>query len=99
MNPHSEFQALVTSLGEHLVGYIGKEYISSMSVVGIESANEASIIVVPREHTPEVYDRIIARVIDVRDMFMGEIQFDYMISDTDDSISMQSESKAVFSAA
>jgi len=99
MNPHSEFQALVTSLGEQLVSYIGSDFYDSISVVGIESANEASIIIVPSEHTPAVYDRIIDKMIDVRGMFMDEIRFDYMISDSDDSIAAQSDSKAVFAAA
>lgn len=96
MTRYSEFQALVTSLGEQLVSYIGSEFYSSISVVGIESSNEASIIIVPSEHTPDVYDKIIDAVIDVRGMFMDEIRFDYLISDSDESGASQSGAKAVF---
>lgn len=99
MTPQSEFQALITSLGESLVAYIGKDVIRSLSVVGSESSSVASVVVVPTLHAPKVYDQIIDGVIDVRGMFMGDIQFDYVISDSDESMEEATGSKAVFATA
>lgn len=99
MTPQTEFQALITSLGSSLVAYIGKDVIESLSVVGFENSNAASVVIVPTAHAPKVYDQIIDGVIDVRGMFMSDIQFDYVISDSDESVEEATGSKAVFATA
>lgn len=99
MTPQSEFQALITSLGESLVAYIGKDVIESLSVVGNEKSNLASVVIVPIHHVPKVYDQIIDGVIDVRGMFMKDIQFDYFISDTDESTSVRDDATASYAMA
>lgn len=99
MTPQTEFQALITSLGESLVAYIGKDVIESLSVVGNEKSNLASVVIVPTHHAPKAYDQIIDGVIDVRGMFMGDIQFDYLISDADESTGARDDATASYAMA
>lgn len=99
MSPQSEFEALITSLGENLVSYIGKDFIRSLSVVGNEDSLDASAIIVPAQQSVEVYDKIIDAVIDVRGMFMSDVNFDYIIAGSDDSIHESAGSRAVFATA
>lgn len=99
MSPQSEFEATINSLGASLVGYIGKDIIESLSVVGNEDTMEASAVIVPTVHVPAVYDKIIDAVIDVRGMFMDDVHFEYMIAGSDSSDHIAPGSRAVFATA
>lgn len=84
MPVNSEFDAMVQSLGESAVGYIGKEHLRSLSIIASPASTDASVVIVPIEHTPAMYDRIIDAMIELRAVFMGELSIDYAISDEDD---------------
>lgn len=99
MTPVSEFDALVQSFGETAVGYIGKDYLRSLSVVASPETRDASVVIVPREHSPEFYDQIIDKMVEVRGMYLGELHVDYMISDRDDKQAVGSSTNTVFAAA
>lgn len=99
MSPQTEFEATINSLGEHLVGYIGKDILDSLSVVGDEDTLETSAVIVPVEHSAEIYDRIISAVVEVRGMFMTDVRLEYVIANSKGAHETHSESRAVFAAA
>lgn len=99
MSPQTEFEATINSLGHCLVGYIGKDFIESLSVVGNEDTLDASAVIVPIRHEPQIYDKIIDAVIDVRGMFMNDVHFEYLIAGSDDSGHTAASSRAVFAMA
>lgn len=92
----NDFDALIHALGESVVAYVGNDYLRSVSVVARKGGDEASIVLVPRDHDGETYDKIIDAMIEVRGLYLGEIHIDYTIADSDDLTALDRSDKAVF---
>ncbi|WP_147522431.1 hypothetical protein [Brevibacterium senegalense] len=99
MSPVDEFDATVQAFGETAVAYIGKENIRSLSVVASRDTRDASVIIVPEDHTPETYDRIIEKMIEVRGFYFGDLFIDYQIADSDDVRAAGSSANAIYATA
>jgi hypothetical protein len=79
-----EFEALVQSLGESLVAYIGREQIRHLSLQ-LDEATYSAIadICLNSEAYVDVMNAI-ERIGEVRLMFMDELSFDYVLTASDD---------------
>lgn len=75
--PMTDFQASVHSLGETTVGYIGKDRVQSLRVLGDEFEGSADIEVCLKEWTWEDREHAITRLIEVQEMFFNEFAISY----------------------
>lgn len=78
-----EFEALITSLGEHLVDYIGREHLQRLDVYGDEADGSAHIEVFLTENTWIQQSAVIDKMIELRAMFMDELAIDYRFAEVD----------------
>ncbi|GAA1434405.1 hypothetical protein GCM10009616_28750 [Microlunatus lacustris] len=80
----TEFEALVRSLGEHLVSYIGKDHLRRLSVSIDEATLSATADICLASDDFSMVMEAIERVGEVRLMFMDELSFDYVLSGPED---------------
>lgn len=80
-----EFQALVHSLGENVVDTIGKDRLSGVTVYGDDRIGTVDVEISLRSYTWDEQSRAIDKMIDIREMFMGEVALSYCFVETPDS--------------
>ena len=76
----NEFEALVRSLGESLVGYIGRENLSRLTIRVDPDSLSAFVVVQLESETFESVMHAIERIGEVRLMFMDDLSFDYVLA-------------------
>lgn len=72
-----EFQAIIHSLGEHIVDGIGHDNLRHVLVSGDELTSTAEITIVLSRRTWEMQERAIEKMVDLREIFLDELSFDY----------------------
>lgn len=78
-----EFGALVHSLGEHIVDYIGKDHLSRLYIYGDESDASAFVEIFLENDTWEEQTRAVDKMIELRQMFLDDVSIDYRFLDAD----------------
>ena len=73
----NDFSALVHSLGEHIVGRIGKENLASVTVAGDELTETAEVTISLIEETWAAEERAVDVMVELRQLFMDDLSFDY----------------------
>lgn len=73
----NEFEALIESLFQHVLDGVGKDHLTYVSVEGDERTATADIHLVLRWHSWDEMSRAIDRMVDLREMFFGEIAIGY----------------------
>jgi hypothetical protein len=73
----NEFEALMSSLGEHVVGYIGQEHLARLFIYGDEVDLSASIEIFLEDESWASRTRAIDKMVEIREMFIDEISIDY----------------------
>ena len=79
-----EFEALVQSLGESLVAYIGRENLRHLSLHLDEATYSAMADICLNSEDYSDVMKAIERIGEVRLMFMDELSFDYVLTSSDD---------------
>lgn len=82
----NEFQALVSSLGEHSVAYIGKDNLRSLEVVADSHDHTAEVAIQLAVDSWENREAAIDAMIDVRGMFLGEMAIGYHFVEKDETV-------------
>lgn len=90
----NEFDAVVHSLGEHLVDGIGKEHLTHVLVSPDELTATAEVTIVLSERTWAEQERAIDKIVDLREMFLEEISFDYRFAPEPDGRLVTTSTKA-----
>ncbi len=80
-----DFQALISSLGESTVAYLGKGNLDSLSVFGDPVDMTASIEICLRENSWERQSAAIDTMLDIRGMFLDEVSLSYRFVTPDSS--------------
>lgn len=88
-----EFDALVHSLGEHCVAYIGKENLRRLDVFGDVADSTAFIEIYLEENVWERQAEAIDKMIEIRGMFIDELSIDYRFVDEDSSTVESAEAR------
>lgn len=78
-----DFEALIHSLGEHSVDYIGKDRLRQLVVFGDALSETARIEICLTENTWSEQTRVIERMLELRAMFLDELSLDYLFVDED----------------
>lgn len=78
----TEFEALIQSLGEHVVDYLGTS-VSTVRIWADELTETARIQICLREATWEAQARAIDKMLELRGMFLDDLSFDYYFVDAD----------------
>lgn len=82
-----DFQALVTSLGESTVTYLGKDNLLRLDVFADEIDMTAHIEIFLRDDSWAEQSRAIDKMIELREMFIEDISIGYRFSACDTSTS------------
>lgn len=80
----TEFEALVNSLGEQLVDYIGKSNLRRLSLQIDEASLSTNAEVCLRSEDFDVVMHAIEKIGEVRSMFMDELSFEYVLRGPED---------------
>jgi hypothetical protein len=80
-----DFQALMHSLGEHAVDYIGKDSLRRLDVFGDEADGAAYIEICLEENSWDERSRAIDKMLEIREMFLDEVSIEYRFIDEDSS--------------
>ncbi|MGL4178207.1 MAG: hypothetical protein ACRCSN_19300 [Dermatophilaceae bacterium] len=89
----NEFEAVINSLGEHVVSYVGKDNIGSVTIWADELTATADVAIVLASDTWEAEERAIDRMIEVRSVFLDEVAIDYRF-DSAEPVSRVGSTKA-----
>lgn len=81
----NDFQALISSLGESIVTYIGKEHLDTLTVFGDSLDMTALVEIGLNENTWESQEQAIDQMIEVRELFLDEISIAYRFVTPDSS--------------
>lgn len=66
-------QALVTSIGEQILAYVGKDSIAKLVVTMSTATNEVEVVMNPRDSSMESQLRIMGIVANIEDMFADDV--------------------------
>ncbi|WP_340539424.1 hypothetical protein [Nocardioides sp. GXZ039] len=80
-----DFQALISSLGESVVTYVGKDRLQSLYVFGDPGDMAAAIELGLAENTWEFQQHAIDKLIEIREMFLDEVSISYRFVTPDSS--------------
>jgi hypothetical protein len=80
-----DFQALISSLGESTVAYVGESNLQSLLVFGDPADMTAAIELGLRENTWELQEHAIDRLLEVREIFLDELSISYCFVTPDSS--------------
>lgn len=72
-----EFEAVIHSLGEHAVDYLGKDQLRQLAVFGDPLTGSARIEIVLAENSWDEQTRAIDKMLELRLMFLEELSFEY----------------------
>lgn len=86
-----DFEALISSLGEHSVDYIGKDNLRQLAVFGDPGNLSARIEICLEENSWAEQTRAIDRMLELRRMFLDEISIDYAFLNEDSCSSTVAE--------
>lgn len=78
-----EFGALVHSLGEHSVDYIGKDRLKLLTVSGDPHSMSARVEICLQDNSWEEQTFVIDKMVEIRTMFLNELSIDYVFVDED----------------
>lgn len=78
-----EFEALVHSVGENSVDYIGKDALKLLTVTGDPQSMAARVEICLEDNSWAEQTRVIDRMIEIRTMFLDELSIDYVFVDED----------------
>ena len=73
----NEFDAVIHSLGEHVVSYVGSDNLRSVRIWSDELSGTADISIVLADESWDAESRAIERMLQVREVFLDELSFDY----------------------
>ena len=73
----NEFEAVIHSMGEHVVSYLGRDNVRAVTIWGDELSGSADISIVLAEDSWAAEERAIDRMVEVREMFLDDIAIDY----------------------
>lgn len=77
------FPALVQSLGEHAVAYIGKERLLALNVFGDPTDMSAEVEIYLRDNSWDEQTRAIDLMIELREMYLDELAISYRFAERD----------------
>lgn len=80
-----EFSALIQSLGEHAVDYIGKDNLLRLDVFGDEVDQSAHVEIFLCSEEWGDHSSAIDKMIELREMFMDDLAVDYRFAGADSS--------------
>lgn len=89
-----DFDALVQSLGESTVDYLGKDRLRQLQIMADHVTGTANIEICLEDNTWESQTRAIERMIEIRDMFLDEISISYVFVDEDTCMEKRSHAHA-----
>lgn len=72
-----EFGALIHSLGEHTVTYLGKDNLSRLDIFGDDVQGTAYIEIALANNTWPAQAAAVDKMLEVREMFFDELSIDY----------------------
>lgn len=75
-----DFPALIHSLGEHAVSYIGRDLLRGLVVAGDPDNGSAEVEILLEDNTWENQSHAVDRMIELRTMFLDEISISYSFS-------------------
>lgn len=78
----NEFQALIHSLGEQILAYVGKQNLSSVRIWGDELSGTARVSLSLARPSWGSEGRAIDKMVDVREMFLTELSIEYSFDDS-----------------
>lgn len=79
----NDFEAIIASLGEHSVDYLGRDSLSQL-VVRCDSIGESARIEIwLTRNTWDEQSRAVSRMPEIRRMFLDEISIDYVFMSED----------------
>lgn len=81
----NDFQAMVTSMMENAVDYIGKSRLLRLSVEADPGAGSAQIEIVLQDNSWASQSLAIDRMIELRSMFLDELSFEYAFLEADEA--------------
>lgn len=87
------FTALIHSLGEHVVDYIGKDHLERLDVFGDEGDSSAHIEIFLSNQTWDEHSRAIDKMIELRAMFLDELSIDYRFVESDSETNQSAEAR------
>ena len=79
----NEFEALIHSLGEHLVITLGRDNLRRLDVFGDATDEAAYVEIVLADQSWASMSDAVDKMIEVREMFIDEISLDYRFASED----------------
>lgn len=89
----NEFEALVHSLGEHLVITLGKPNLRRIDVFADPTDGTAHIEIVLAQQTWECMSTVVDKMIEIREMFFDDIAIDYRFVTEDSETGASAEAR------
>ncbi|WP_431862876.1 hypothetical protein [Micrococcus terreus] len=83
-------QALVTSIGESILAYLGKDSFQKLAVVYSLATDEVSVVMTPRDRSLDNQLRILGKMQEVEQLFIDEVPM---------SVRFESDESSVFASA
>lgn len=80
-----DFQALISSLGESTVTYVGKDKLATLTVFGDPADMTAAIELGLLENSWELQEHAIDKMLEIREMFMDDVAISYRFISPDSS--------------
>ncbi len=80
-----DFQALISSLGESTVTYIGRDHLRSLDILGDEMDGTAFLQICLAEDTWDAQTRAVDKMLEIREIFLDELSVEYRFIDEDSS--------------
>lgn len=77
----NEFRAMMQSLLENVVDYVGKDRLQAVQVIPDELTGSAHVDVCLTKESAQTVRDAIGRIAEVRDMFMDDVAVDYTFKD------------------
>lgn len=81
----NEFAALISSLGESAVAYIGKDHLHRLDVYSDPTDGTAFLEIFLQDDSWAEQSRAIDKMIEIRGMFMDELSIEYRFVEEDSS--------------
>lgn len=66
-------QALVTSIGEHVLSYVGKDAITKLVVTMSISTHDVEVVLSPRDVSTDGQLKVLGKLSEVEDVFAEEV--------------------------
>ena len=93
MHQVNGYEVTIHSLGEHVVSYLGRDHLKSVTIWGDELTATADISIVLSDDSWAEHERAIDKMIEIREMFLNDVAIDYRF-DSEGSLSRRGSTKA-----